>query len=110
MRVTRCRRFDSVRGVLAVDGALSAHVIDIEARACALAWRAGKLRRVGRDSENTRAQVTGSPSVRDGDPFRVSTRRYNPAAPGQVTGSATYASFVASVLRACGRPPGVHVC
>ena len=34
----------------------------------------------------------------------------NPADPGAVTGSATYASFVSSMLRAQGKGQGVHLC
>ncbi|PAA52195.1 hypothetical protein BOX15_Mlig017120g2, partial [Macrostomum lignano] len=46
------------------------------------------------------------------DGFRVCTRRFNPAAPGAVTGGATFRSFLASVLRAAGarRRPAVRSC
>ena len=36
--------------------------------------------------------------------------RRNPASPGAVTGSATYASFLSSLLRVGGRGAGVHLC
>lgn len=45
-----------------------------------------------------------------GNKFSVSTVRRNPANPGAVTGSATYASFLSSLLRAGGRGSGVHLC
>merc|ERR1712203_365176 len=45
-----------------------------------------------------------------GNKFSVNTVRRNPANPGAVTGSATYASFLSSLLRAGGRGSGVHLC
>ncbi|XP_047478377.1 putative L-aspartate dehydrogenase [Penaeus chinensis] len=42
--------------------------------------------------------------------FTVKTTRNNPADPGAVTGSATYGSFLSSVVRAGGKGPGVHLC
>lgn len=45
-----------------------------------------------------------------GNQFRVKTERWNPADPGAVTGSATFNSFFASVRRAHGKGPGVHLC
>ena len=51
-----------------------------------------------------RASQFGAP------PFKVSTVRYNPAAEGAVTGDATYASFMSSMLEAGGKGPGVHFC
>jgi len=42
--------------------------------------------------------------------FTVKTERKNPASPGAVTGSATYASFVSSLLRVGGKGPGLHLC
>ena len=42
--------------------------------------------------------------------FRATTVRYNPAQTGAVTGDATYASFLASMLEAHGRGNGVHFC
>ena len=38
------------------------------------------------------------------------TRRFNPAKAGAVTGDATYASFLSSMLDAGGRGPGLHFC
>ncbi|KAK7073966.1 hypothetical protein SK128_000455 [Halocaridina rubra] len=52
--------------------------------------------------------VTG-PEV-GGKNFNVKTVRHNPAAPGAVTGTATYASFLSSMVRAGGRGAGVHLC
>ena len=71
--------FDGTRARLISDRALQAHVIDIELAA---------------------------PPKPDGSQFRVSTTRYNPAT--GVTGSATFASFLSSMLAASGRGPGVH--
>jgi len=45
-----------------------------------------------------------------GGQFNVRTVRKNPAAPGAVTGSATYASFLSSLLRVGGRGSGFHLC
>ena len=69
---------------LVCDPALSAHVIDIE--------------------------VTGPDNAAGS--FKVSTTRFNPCAPGAVTGSATYVSFVSSMLDAAEvkRPAGIFFC
>jgi len=76
--------FDQVQARLVSDTSLDAHVITIEAK--------------------------GAPNAR-GECFRVSTERYNPAAVGAVTGSATYASFLSSVLLAHSRKSGlIHLC
>ena len=75
--------FDGVRAVLVADASLQAHVITIEA--------------------------TGPPAA-DGSCFRVVTERVNPAPPGAVTGQATFASFLSSLLAARGHGPGVHLC
>jgi len=45
-----------------------------------------------------------------GGQFTVRTERRNPARPGAVTGSATYNSFLSSLLRAGGKGPGFHLC
>lgn len=45
-----------------------------------------------------------------GKHFSVKTLRNNPADPGAVTGTATYASFLSSVVRAGGQGSGVHLC
>lgn len=42
--------------------------------------------------------------------FRVCTNRFNPAQTGAVTGDATYASFMASMLEAHGKGDGLHFC
>lgn len=71
-------------GRLVCDPSLDAHVIDIE--------------------------VTG-PSNAAGS-FRVSTERFSPCAPGAVTSSGTYVSFVSSLLEAAliERPVGFYFC
>jgi len=75
--------FDGLQAELVADDALEAHVIDIEAR---------------------------GPIRPDGSSLSVITQRVNPAAPGAVTGSATYVSFVGSIMQANGRGDGVHLC
>lgn len=45
-----------------------------------------------------------------GKRFNVKTIRKNPADPGAVTGTATYASFLSSMKRAGGQGSGVHLC
>ena len=45
-----------------------------------------------------------------GQKFSVKTVRNNPAAVGAVTGSATYASFLSSLVRVGGKGPGFHIC
>lgn len=45
-----------------------------------------------------------------GNRFAVKTVRSNPADPGAVTGSATYNSFLSSIIRAQGKGSGVHLC
>ena len=42
--------------------------------------------------------------------FSVKTVRSNPADPGAVTGSATYNSFLSSIMRAGGKGQGIHLC
>ena len=42
--------------------------------------------------------------------FRVVTERSNPAEKGAVTGTATFASFLSSMLLAGGRGAGMHLC
>ena len=54
-------------------------------------------------------EVEGPPRP-DGRRFTVETTRRNPADPGAVTGSATYASFLSSLLRARGKGAGMHLC
>ena len=50
------------------------------------------------------------PVMTNGNQFNVKTVRSNPADPGAVTGSATYNSFLSSILRAKGKGKGVHLC
>ena len=45
-----------------------------------------------------------------GERFRVKTVRNNPATVGAVTGSATFASFLSSLVRVGGKGPGFHLC
>ena len=45
-----------------------------------------------------------------GNQFSVKTVRSNPADPGAVTGSATYNSFLSSIMRAGGKGQGIHLC
>ncbi|KAK4292971.1 hypothetical protein Pmani_034294 [Petrolisthes manimaculis] len=61
-----------------------------------------------RDWHVVEVDVTGP--VVAGRTFNVTTTRNNPADPGAVTGSATYASFLSSLVRSGGRGPGVHLC
>ena len=61
-----------------------------------------------RDWHIVEVTVTG-PQVCGRD-FEVQTIRKNPADPGAVTGSATYGSFLSSMVRAKGKGPGVHIC
>jgi len=75
--------FDRVMASLICDESLDAHVITIEA--------------------------SGAPNS-VGDRFRISTERYNPAAVGAVTGSATYASFYSSLLKAHSCSPAINLC
>ena len=75
--------FDRTIGRIFVDTSLEAHVIEIDA---------------------------DGPLKHGGMRFAVGTRRVNPAKPGAVTGSATYVSFLSSMLRGGGRGPGLHFC
>ena len=53
--------------------------------------------------------VTGNTTA-DGNTFSVKSVRKNPAAPGAVTGSATFHSFWNSLLLARRQGPGIHLC
>jgi len=75
--------FDQVQAKLIVDSTLDAHVITVNA--------------------------IGHPRP-SGQRFEVSSTRSNPAQHGAVTGSATYVSFVSSMLRARGKGKGIHFC
>ncbi|KAL4224172.1 hypothetical protein ACF0H5_017625 [Mactra antiquata] len=54
--------------------------------------------------------VWGPGNIADDTAFHCQTVRRNPAKIGAVTGSATYASFLSSMIAACGKGPGVHLC
>eukprot|EP01098_Paradermamoeba_levis_P000785 TRINITY_DN10917_c0_g1_i1.p1 TRINITY_DN10917_c0_g1~~TRINITY_DN10917_c0_g1_i1.p1 ORF type:complete len:312 (-),score=118.89 TRINITY_DN10917_c0_g1_i1:62-997(-) len=79
---------DGVVGRLVVDSRLDAHIIEIEAFG---------------PKPASPTTSTGKPS----QPFSVKTTRYNPAAPGAVTGTATYLSFFNSLLEAATTRPKV---
>ncbi|XP_062517149.1 aspartate dehydrogenase domain-containing protein-like [Corticium candelabrum] len=76
--------FDKVQGQLVSDPSLTSHVIDIHVE--------------GPVNEATQEQ------------FTVHTVRNNPAVTGQVTGKATYGSFLSSMLAAHSRGVGIHLC
>ena len=77
--------FDKVKGCLVADPELiNWHVVEVEAY--------------------------GAGDIAAGTAFHVHTVRKNPASPGAVTGSATYASFFSSLLASQGKGPGVHLC
>lgn len=77
--------FDNVQGCLVSDSSLTDwHIVEVDA------WGAGDI---------------GADKV-----FHVHTVRRNPASVGAVTGSATYASFLSSIMGAHGKGPGVHLC
>jgi len=75
--------FDKVKARLVADKKLEAHVINIDV------W---------------------GPQKGENSTFYVQTTRFNPAPTGAVTGTATYASFVSSMLAASARGSGVHFC
>ncbi len=62
-----------------------------------------------RDWHHVEVEAEG-PALADGNRFAVETVRKNPAAPGVVTGTATFASFLSSIHRARGKGSGVHLC
>ncbi|KAK0047729.1 L-aspartate dehydrogenase [Biomphalaria pfeifferi] len=77
--------FEKVQGVLVSDPSLTNwHIVEVEV------WGPGDI-----EADKT---------------FYCKTVRRNPAALGAVTGSATYVSFLSSVLGAHGKGPGVHLC
>ena len=55
-------------------------------------------------------EVLAEGPEKNGKRFTVETIRKNPADPGAVTGSATYASFLSSIHRAQGKGKGLHLC
>eukprot|EP00941_MAST-03F_sp_MAST-3F-sp1_P002736 g2736.t1 len=73
--------FDKTEAKLCVDPDLKAHVIEID--------------------------VWGHPKP-NGEVFHTRTVRYSPASVGAVTSSATYDSFVSSMLQSYGRGSGIH--
>lgn len=54
--------------------------------------------------------VWGPGNIADDTAFHCQTIRRNPAKIGQVTGSATYASFMSSLIASGNKGPGVHLC
>jgi len=74
--------FDKTQGCLICDESLTAHIIDIE--------------------------VEGP--TREAGTFRVHSTRFNPAATGAVTGSATFVTFLQSMMDAHGKLAGFHFC
>merc|ERR1719367_2234017 len=52
----------------------------------------------------------GGPEGPGGNNFQVKTVRSNPAGVGAVTGSATYASFLSSLVGVGGKGSGFHIC
>ncbi|OWF44312.1 putative L-aspartate dehydrogenase [Mizuhopecten yessoensis] len=77
--------FDKVTGRLVADPSLTDwHIVEVEL------WGPGNM-------DNDTA-------------FHIKTVRRNPANRGVVTGSATYGSFLSSMLGARGKGPGVHLC
>ncbi|XP_068108938.1 aspartate dehydrogenase domain-containing protein isoform X2 [Hyperolius riggenbachi] len=77
--------FDRVIGVLVADPSIPDwHVVEIE--------------------------VTGAKNEKTGQEFTVTTKRCNPAAPGHVTGSATFLSFWSSLLVCTGHGGRVYLC
>merc|ERR1719491_1805230 len=74
---------DRVIGRLVVDASLQKHIVEVDA--------------VG-------------PAKPGGEAFCVTITRSNPAEIGAVTGDATYASFLNSLLAAGGHGDGVHFC
>eukprot|EP01129_Flabellula_baltica_P003317 TRINITY_DN13103_c0_g1_i1.p1 TRINITY_DN13103_c0_g1~~TRINITY_DN13103_c0_g1_i1.p1 ORF type:complete len:288 (+),score=71.69 TRINITY_DN13103_c0_g1_i1:60-923(+) len=75
--------FDDTRGILISDTSLRAHIIEI---------------------------TVEGPQNLDGERFSVTSRRYNPASTGAVTGSATYLSFLNSLKRVGNKGNGIHLC
>jgi aspartate dehydrogenase len=82
--------FDGVVARLVCDASLDAHVITVDVK--------GKV------------GGAGGGAAPPPKPFSCVTTRYNPAPPGAITGSATYASFLSSLIAAGGRGAGVHLC
>ena len=64
------------------------------------------------DAHVITVEATGAVPAGGGPPFRCVSERYNPAPPGAVTGQATYAAFLSSLLAAAAGllGPGLHMC
>ncbi|XP_046568581.1 putative L-aspartate dehydrogenase isoform X1 [Haliotis rubra] len=63
-----------------------------------------------RDWHIVEVDVWGPGDMSTGSAFHCKTVRSNPAQVGHVTGLATYASFLSSLLAAKGKGSGVHLC
>ncbi|GFO16395.1 L-aspartate dehydrogenase [Plakobranchus ocellatus] len=63
-----------------------------------------------RDWHIVEVEVWGPGDIQTDRAFHCKTVRRNPATFGAVTGSATYASFLSSMLGAHSKGPGVHLC
>ncbi|RUS78631.1 hypothetical protein EGW08_013601 [Elysia chlorotica] len=63
-----------------------------------------------RDWHIVEVEVWGPGNMLEDKAFHCKTVRRNPATFGAVTGSATYASFLSSMLGAHSKGPGVHLC
>ncbi|XP_068748464.1 aspartate dehydrogenase domain-containing protein-like [Montipora capricornis] len=74
--------FDKTQGCIVADPSLDAHVVEVDV--------------IGPGQQQNR--------------FTVKTVRHNPASSGAVTGNATYASFLSSMLGAHSQGPGLHLC
>jgi len=74
--------FDKAQGCIVADPSLDAHIVEVD--------------------------VTGPGEEQN--QFTVKAVRHNPAASGAVTGNATYASFLSSMLGAHSQGPGLHLC
>ncbi|XP_013416669.1 putative L-aspartate dehydrogenase isoform X2 [Lingula anatina] len=77
--------FDQVQGCLVSDPSLTDwHIVEVD--------------------------VFGPGDMKSGTCFQVNTSRKNPSKLGAVTGTATYASFLSSLLGARGKGAGTHLC
>ncbi|KAL9982167.1 hypothetical protein ACROYT_G010978 [Oculina patagonica] len=74
--------FDKAHGCIVADPSLEAHIVEVDV--------------CGPGEEQNQ--------------FTVKTVRHNPAKSGAITGNATYASFLSSMLGAHSQGPGVHLC
>jgi len=101
--------FDGVTAALIVDPSLHSHVVEVHVRgpSSVLSSQSGISLPTSSSAEQSR---DGDEGAEEEQVFRVDTIRHNPAQKGAVTGNATYASFLASMLLASGKGPGVHLC